>query len=105
MDGMASSSSGPARETDRTAELDNRGLLQMQEQVMKEQDKNLEELERYVQSSKVRMISSNPPDHNIQYAHLLCFGGPRSAVVLWSESDVSGCKKLRYWIGSALSSA
>ena len=47
-------SSAPGRETLRTAELDNRGLVQLQQTVMREQDAELEELERSVTSTKVR---------------------------------------------------
>ncbi len=48
-------SSAPGRETLRTAELDNRGLVQLQQTVMREQDAELEELERSVTSTKVRI--------------------------------------------------
>lgn len=41
-----------SRETDATAELDNTGLLSMQQQVMQEQDGNLLLLERTVQGTK-----------------------------------------------------
>ena len=47
-------SSAPGRETLRTAELDSRGLVQLQQTVMREQDAELEELERSVTSTKVR---------------------------------------------------
>ena len=46
--------SSPARETDRTAELDNQGILQMQQDVMQEQDQNLEAMEQSVASTRVR---------------------------------------------------
>jgi hypothetical protein len=42
----------PARETDSTAELDNRGLAAMQRQVMATQDTELEHLERSVGTAK-----------------------------------------------------
>ena len=46
-------SSGPARETDRTAELDNLGILDMQQEVMQEQDLQLEQMEQSVASTRV----------------------------------------------------
>lgn len=46
------SGAGPARETDATAELDSHGLLSMQHQVMHQQDRELEQLERSVSSTK-----------------------------------------------------
>ena len=45
-------SPGP-KETEVTAELDNRGLLQLQTQVMKQQDQELEQMEKTVISTKV----------------------------------------------------
>ena len=45
--------SAPARETMSTAELDNRGLMQLQQDTMSRQDNELEELERSVNSTKV----------------------------------------------------
>ena len=45
----------PARETDLTAGLENRALLQMQQQVMDDQDAELAELEKTVNSTKVSM--------------------------------------------------
>ena len=45
--------SSRARETEQTANLDNRGLLQMQTRVMQSQDNELEELERTVASTRV----------------------------------------------------
>jgi len=42
------------RETDRTAELDNAGVAQLQQSVMREQDDAVEQLERSVQSTRVR---------------------------------------------------
>ncbi|KAK9819807.1 hypothetical protein WJX72_002665 [[Myrmecia] bisecta] len=46
------SSAAVARETDRTADLDNRGILQMQQHVMREQDAELAELEKTVTSTR-----------------------------------------------------
>ena len=51
------SSSSPARETDRTAGLENRALLQMQQQVMDDQDAELAELEKTVNSTKVSSVA------------------------------------------------
>lgn len=45
--------SSRARETEQTADLDNQGLLQMQNRVMQSQDNELEELERTVASTRV----------------------------------------------------
>lgn len=45
--------SSPVSETDRTAELDNQGILQMQQTVMQEQDQNLEVMEQSVASTRV----------------------------------------------------
>lgn len=50
---QAGQSSSPARETDRTAELDNQGILQMQQDVMQEQDQNLMAMEQSVASTRV----------------------------------------------------
>ena len=44
---------GPPKETLRTAELDNRGVMQLQEATMAQQDAELEQLERSVTSTKV----------------------------------------------------
>jgi SYP5 family syntaxin len=41
------------RETEVTAELDNRGLVQLQQQVMQQQDQELEQMEKTVISTKV----------------------------------------------------
>lgn len=46
--------SAPAAETLETADLDNRGILQLQDQAMRRQDEHLEDLERSVTSTKVR---------------------------------------------------
>ena len=61
-------SSGPARETDRTAELDNLGILEMQQDVMQEQDLQLEQMEQSVASTRVSnclltVISINSSQH------------------------------------------
>ena len=45
---------GPAAESTRTAELDNRGILQLQQELMSEQDEELAELEKSVTSTRVR---------------------------------------------------
>lgn len=50
---QAEQARSPARETDRTAELDNHGILQMQQDVMQEQDQNLEAMEQSVASTRV----------------------------------------------------
>lgn len=50
---QAGQSNSPARETDRTAELDNQGILQMQQDVMQEQDQNLVAMEQSVASTRV----------------------------------------------------
>lgn len=46
-------SRAPASETLQTADLDNQGILQLQESSMRQQDAELEELERTVTSTKV----------------------------------------------------
>jgi hypothetical protein len=53
MAGAGGSGGGAARETEATAALDTRGLLQLQEQVMKQQDRELEQMEKTVTSTKV----------------------------------------------------
>ena len=45
--------SRPARETDRTADVDNLGILEMQQDVMQEQDLNLAAMEQSVASTRV----------------------------------------------------
>lgn len=42
-----------AKETEATAELDNQGLVQLQQQVMQQQDQELEQMEKTVISTKV----------------------------------------------------
>jgi hypothetical protein len=49
----AGGSGGGGRETEATAALDTRGLLQLQEQVMQQQDRELEQMERTIGSTKV----------------------------------------------------
>eukprot|EP00235_Prasinoderma_singulare_P008509 CAMPEP_0119168040 /NCGR_PEP_ID=MMETSP1315-20130426/6955_1 /TAXON_ID=676789 /ORGANISM="Prasinoderma singularis, Strain RCC927" /LENGTH=245 /DNA_ID=CAMNT_0007161515 /DNA_START=243 /DNA_END=980 /DNA_ORIENTATION=- len=56
--GGGASSSAP-QETERTAALDNAGLLTMQEQVMSEQDDQLEDLSRIVGSTKHVALAVN----------------------------------------------
>lgn len=53
---LEGSSSGPPapRETEQTAELDNQGLLGLQQQLMKNQDTALETMEKTVINTKVR---------------------------------------------------
>ena len=46
----------PGRETMSTADLDNSGLLQLQQDTMARQDNELEDLERSVNSTKVMMF-------------------------------------------------
>jgi hypothetical protein len=45
-----------AKETEATAELDNQGLVQLQQQVMQQQDHELEQMEKTVISTKVSMV-------------------------------------------------
>lgn len=47
-----------ARETEATAELDNRGLLQLQRNVMREQDQQLEQVEKTVINTKVGEVGN-----------------------------------------------
>eukprot|EP00878_Enallax_costatus_P020004 GHUV01021128.1.p1 GENE.GHUV01021128.1~~GHUV01021128.1.p1 ORF type:complete len:209 (+),score=78.66 GHUV01021128.1:535-1161(+) len=42
----------PGKETEVTAELDNKGLVQLQQQVMQQQDRELEQMEKTVVSTK-----------------------------------------------------
>ncbi|KAL3132216.1 hypothetical protein ABBQ32_008806 [Trebouxia sp. C0010 RCD-2024] len=55
--------SSPARETDRTAELDNQGILQMQQDVMQEQDQNLTAMEQSVASTRHLALTINEELH------------------------------------------
>ena len=50
---QAEQSSNQTKETDRTAELDNHGILQMQQDIMQEQDQSLEAMEQSVASTRV----------------------------------------------------
>lgn len=50
---------GRPRETEQTAELDNRQLLQVQGQLIHEQDNQLDELEQVVQSTKHIAVAVN----------------------------------------------
>ena len=51
--------SAPGRETMSTADLDNTGLLQLQQNTMARQDNELEDLERSVNSTKVTCVVSD----------------------------------------------
>ena len=56
---LGDASRGPqARETARTAELDNAGLVQLQRDTMREQDQSLEQLEQSVMGTRVRAADS-----------------------------------------------
>lgn len=55
--GGASAGAKP-RETARTAEVGNAGLVQLQRNIMREQDDAVEHLERSVQSTRVRSHST-----------------------------------------------
>jgi len=55
---QAGQHSGPAQETDRTAELDNLGILDMQQDVMQEQDLNLAQMEQSVASTRVSLFAA-----------------------------------------------
>ena len=50
-------SSGPPRETEQTAGLDNQELLVMQDRIMKDQDEELVHIEKSVHTVKVRSPS------------------------------------------------
>lgn len=60
---QAGQSSSPARETDRTAELDNMGMLEMQQDVMQEQDLNLAAMEQSVASTRHLALTINQELH------------------------------------------
>ena len=60
--GGAAPGGAAGRETLRTADVDNRGLVQLQQTVMREQDAELEELERSVTSTKARLFPARGPD-------------------------------------------
>lgn len=68
----ASSSSGAAKETQATAQLDSRGLLQLQEQVMKQQDRELEQMEKTVVSTKVRLCAYCEPTSGLRVLRSWC---------------------------------
>eukprot|EP00958_Prasinococcus_capsulatus_P021733 scaffold2986_cov406-Prasinococcus_capsulatus_cf.AAC.3 len=57
-DGLLGGSAKP-RETEQTAELDNRQLLQVQNQLRQQQDAQLDELETVVQSTKHIALAVN----------------------------------------------
>lgn len=46
----------PGQETEVTAELDNKGLVQLQQQIMQQQDQELEQMEKTVVSTKVTSV-------------------------------------------------
>lgn len=46
---------GPAQETAETADLDGRGLVQLQQSLMREQDQQVEQLEQTVNNTRVRL--------------------------------------------------
>jgi len=60
---QAGQHSGPAQETDRTAELDNLGILDMQQDVMQEQDLNLAQMEQSVASTRHLALTINEELH------------------------------------------
>ena len=55
---QAGQHSGPAQETDRTAELDNLGILDMQQDVMQEQNLSLAQMEQSVASTRVSLFAA-----------------------------------------------
>jgi len=50
---------GPAKETNRTRELDNQGVLQLQKQIMQEQDMDVEELNKTVRRMREVGVAIN----------------------------------------------
>ncbi|KAF2101873.1 Phox-like protein [Rhizodiscina lignyota] len=50
---------GPAKETERTRELDNEGVLQLQQQVMKEQDMDVDDLAKVVRRMREMGVEIN----------------------------------------------
>ena len=69
---LGDASRGPqARETARTAELDNAGLVQLQRDTMREQDESLERLEQSVMGTRVRMADIR----NIADVHIVATPG------------------------------
>ena len=51
--GSSDAAAGKSKETEATAELDTQGLLQLQNQVMRQQDTELEHMEKAITSTKV----------------------------------------------------
>lgn len=47
---------GPPRETEITAKLDDNELLSLQEQVMRQQDEDLSQIEKGVTTTKVKIL-------------------------------------------------
>jgi regulator of vacuolar morphogenesis len=60
---------GPAKETDRTRERDNQGVLQLQKQVMQEQDMDVEELGKVVRRMREMGVAIN--EELVEQAQLL----------------------------------
>jgi regulator of vacuolar morphogenesis len=50
---------GPAKETNRTRELDNQGVLQLQQQIMQEQDQDVEDLHKVVRRMRELGVAIN----------------------------------------------
>jgi hypothetical protein len=71
-----------AEETVRTAELDNRGILQLQRHVMTEQDTELAELEKTVGSTKVRHTPSAVQYCGLQLTQYKCEEGFKAVITL-----------------------
>lgn len=61
-----------ARETVNTAALDNQGIILLQQQMMREQDTELEELERTVTSTKVSWTLPATPCPHSQRGPFVC---------------------------------
>ena len=59
----------PAKETERTRELDNEGVLKLQQQIMKEQDMDVEDLRKVVKRMKDMGIAIN--DELVEQSQLL----------------------------------
>ena len=74
--GLGSSSNGTmatgARETDVTAELSSQGLLQLQHQVMQQQDRDLESLERTVVGTKHIALQVRRHYHGVLACQIKC---------------------------------
>lgn len=60
---------GPAKETDRTRERDNEGVLQLQKQIMQEQDMDVEELGKVVRRMREMGVAIN--EELVEQAQLL----------------------------------